>query len=239
MHYRMLPEELQLRTRYEERYGKKFIPEGMQVQNFGVTYDEMEPFFDFAEKVFGTSGKAGNLNGRIQAGGNPLEGKRSSEFPTPPLKNTLGAQPFREGRARSRLQSVSPRLPRTPRSRTRTRMACASGHATSAASARTSAATCTRRHRRRPPSCRCCSRSRTSSCARARMSPRCCCRRTARPRPACSTSTRKAANASSPSTWSSSRRSRCITCTCCCCRASASPTIRRVWARSAATTRIK
>jgi gluconate 2-dehydrogenase alpha chain len=94
MHYRMLPEELQLRTRYEERYGKKFIPEGMQVQDFGVTYDEMEPFFDFAEKVFGTSGKAGNLNGQIQAGGNPLEGRRTSEFPTPPLKNTLGATLF-------------------------------------------------------------------------------------------------------------------------------------------------
>nr|WP_321948463.1 GMC family oxidoreductase [Paraburkholderia sp. J10-1] len=94
MHYRMLPEELQLRTRYEERYGSRFFPEGMQVQDFGVTYDEMEPFFDFAEKVFGTSGKAGNLNGRIQPGGNPLEGRRTSEFPTPPLKNGLGAQLF-------------------------------------------------------------------------------------------------------------------------------------------------
>ncbi|HEY4803012.1 MAG TPA: GMC family oxidoreductase [Paraburkholderia sp.] len=94
MHYRMLPEELELRTRYEERYGKKFIPEGMQVQDFGVTYDEMEPFFDFAEKVFGTSGTAGNLNGQIQSGGNPLEGRRSSEFPTPALKNGLGASLF-------------------------------------------------------------------------------------------------------------------------------------------------
>lgn len=94
MHYRMLPEELQLRTRYEERYGKKFIPENMTVQDFGVTYDEMEPFFDFAEKVFGTSGTAGNLNGKIQPGGNPLEGRRSSEFPTPALKNSYGAQLF-------------------------------------------------------------------------------------------------------------------------------------------------
>ncbi|MEM5312562.1 GMC family oxidoreductase [Paraburkholderia sp. JHI869] len=94
MHYRMLPEELQLRTRYEERYGKKFIPEGMQVQDFAVTYDEMEPFFDYAEKVFGTSGKAGNLNGKIDRRGNALEAKRSSEYPTPPLKNVLGASLF-------------------------------------------------------------------------------------------------------------------------------------------------
>ncbi|WP_341317184.1 GMC family oxidoreductase [Paraburkholderia sp. IMGN_8] len=94
MHYRVLPEELELRTRYEERYGKKFIPKGMNVQDFGVTYDELEPHFDFAEKVFGTSGKAGNLNGQIQAGGNPLEGKRTSEYPTPALQNSLGAQLF-------------------------------------------------------------------------------------------------------------------------------------------------
>ncbi|SAK78140.1 GMC family oxidoreductase [Caballeronia ptereochthonis] len=94
MHYRILPEELQLRTRYEERYGRKFIPEGMTVQDFGITYDELEPHFDFAEKVFGTSGKAGNLNGQMQAGGNPFEGRRSGDYPTPPLRNTYGAQLF-------------------------------------------------------------------------------------------------------------------------------------------------
>ncbi|MBU9553348.1 GMC family oxidoreductase [Burkholderia multivorans] len=94
MHYRVLPEELQLRTHYEQRYGKRFIPHDMTIQDFGVTYDELEPYFDFAEKVFGTSGKAGNLNGRLQSGGNPFEGPRSAEYPTPPLQNGLGAQLF-------------------------------------------------------------------------------------------------------------------------------------------------
>ena len=36
-HWRVLPEELQLRSHYEKRYGKKFIPEGMTIQDFGVT----------------------------------------------------------------------------------------------------------------------------------------------------------------------------------------------------------
>ncbi len=94
MHYRALPEELKLRSHYEERYGKKFIPDGMTIQDFGVSYEELEPHFDFAEKVFGTSGKAGNLNGKIVPGGNPREGARSSEFPTPPLQNTYGATLF-------------------------------------------------------------------------------------------------------------------------------------------------
>ncbi|CUK07966.1 Gluconate 2-dehydrogenase flavoprotein precursor [Achromobacter sp. 2789STDY5608615] len=94
MHYRTLPEELELRTRYETRYGKSFIPEGMTIQDFGVTYDELEPYFSKFEYVCGTSGKAGNLNGQIVEGGNPLEGKRSKEFPLPPLANTYGAQLF-------------------------------------------------------------------------------------------------------------------------------------------------
>jgi gluconate 2-dehydrogenase alpha chain len=94
MHYRILPEELKLRSHYEARYGKKFIPEGMMIQDFGVSYEELEPHFDFAEKVFGTSGKAGNLNGKIVPGGNPREGARSSEYPTPPLQNTYGATLF-------------------------------------------------------------------------------------------------------------------------------------------------
>lgn len=94
MHYRILPEELKLRSHYEERYGKKFIPDGMTIQDFGVSYEELEPHFDFAEKVMGTSGKAGNLNGKIEAGGNPREGMRSAEYPTKPLKNSYGAQLF-------------------------------------------------------------------------------------------------------------------------------------------------
>ncbi|KWF32780.1 GMC family oxidoreductase [Burkholderia diffusa] len=92
--YRVLPEELMLRTHYNERYGKKFIPTDMQVQDFGITYDELEPHFDFAERVFGTSGKAGNIGGNPQPGGNPFEGHRSNEFPNPPLQKVLGAQLF-------------------------------------------------------------------------------------------------------------------------------------------------
>ncbi|MBB2188561.1 GMC family oxidoreductase [Gluconacetobacter azotocaptans] len=91
MHYRVLPEELQLRTRYEQRYGRNFIPEGMTIRDFPVTYDELEPFFTRFEYVCGTSGKAGNLDGRKIEGGNPFEGPRSKDYPTPPLHNGYGA----------------------------------------------------------------------------------------------------------------------------------------------------
>lgn len=94
MHYRNLPEELVWRTRHVERYGASFIPDDMTIQDFGVTYDELEPFYTHFEYVCGTSGKAGNLNGQIVAGGNPLEGWRSKEFPTPALKNPYSSSLF-------------------------------------------------------------------------------------------------------------------------------------------------
>ena len=40
----------------------------------------LEPFYDKFERVAGTSGKAGNLKGKIQPGGNPFEGERSQEY---------------------------------------------------------------------------------------------------------------------------------------------------------------
>lgn len=93
-HWRVLPEELRLRSHITEHYGKRFIPESMTIQDFGIDYEELEPFFDKFERVCGTSGKAGNLNGTIIAGGNPFEGKRSHEFPLPPLPDVYGAALF-------------------------------------------------------------------------------------------------------------------------------------------------
>lgn len=93
-HWRALPADLRLRSTYEERYGKKFIPEGMYLQDFGVSYDELEPHFDQFEKICGTSGKAGNIKGQIQAGGNPFEGWRTNEFPLPPLASPNSAALF-------------------------------------------------------------------------------------------------------------------------------------------------
>ena len=91
MMYRNLPEELEMRSHHEQKYGKKFIPEDMTIQDHGVTYKELEPFYDFSEKVMAVSGKAGNLKGQIVPGGNPLEGERSDEFPTPPLQYQYSA----------------------------------------------------------------------------------------------------------------------------------------------------
>src|SRR5262252_4943124 len=46
------------------RYGKSAIPEGMQLQDWGVSYDELEPYYDKFEYLCGIAGKAGNLRGQ-------------------------------------------------------------------------------------------------------------------------------------------------------------------------------
>jgi gluconate 2-dehydrogenase alpha chain len=46
--------------------------------------------------MFGISGKAGNINGQIQPGGNPFEGPRSEEYPQPPNKIAYGPALFQQ-----------------------------------------------------------------------------------------------------------------------------------------------
>ena len=86
--------EFKVRSMYVARYGKKFIPEDMTIQDWGITYAELEPYYDKFEYTAGISGKAGNIKGQVQPGGNPYEGPRSREYPLPPLETPLSAELF-------------------------------------------------------------------------------------------------------------------------------------------------
>ena len=92
--FRALPEDFTLRSNMEQRFGRDFIPEDMTIQDFPVSYQDLEPHFDHFEYVCGTSGKAGVINGIAQEGGNPFEGSRAREFPLKPNPNYLGAELF-------------------------------------------------------------------------------------------------------------------------------------------------
>lgn len=94
MHWRALPADLKMRTTVTEKYGDKWVPEGMLLQDYPLSYTELEPYFDKFEKVCGTAGKAGNLQGNIVKGGNPFEGPRTSEYPTAPLKQLYSGSLF-------------------------------------------------------------------------------------------------------------------------------------------------
>jgi gluconate 2-dehydrogenase alpha chain len=92
MTFRFLPSDFVAHSHNVARYGA--LPEDMTIQDWGVSYDELEPHFDKFEYLCGVSGKAGNLNGRIVDGGNPFEGWRSREYPNPPMEMTYAPTLF-------------------------------------------------------------------------------------------------------------------------------------------------
>ena len=95
MSWRFTPWDFEVATQTRERYGAKKMA-GLQLQDWGVTYDEMEPFYDRFERIAGTSGYAGNLQGEKRVGGNVFEGARQRDYPTPPLKDTHWMSKYRK-----------------------------------------------------------------------------------------------------------------------------------------------
>lgn len=83
--FRFLPYDFEIRSKTIERYGEKKIPDGMTIQDWGITYDELEPYFDRFEQMAGISGEE-----------NPLGGKRSKPYPTPPMKMSPALKMFSE-----------------------------------------------------------------------------------------------------------------------------------------------
>jgi len=92
--WRFLPDDFLLRSHTQERYGKGFIPEDLTIQDWGVTYEELEPCYDRFEYLCGVSGRAGNLGGTRREHGNPFEGARRRDYPLPPLERSAGSLMF-------------------------------------------------------------------------------------------------------------------------------------------------
>ncbi|HEX7022244.1 MAG TPA: GMC family oxidoreductase [Trueperaceae bacterium] len=96
MLWRFTPYDFKYRTYYIERYGEKILPENCTVQDWPLTYEELEPYYDAFEYDIGASGQVGNLGGVRIEGGNPFEGPRSRPYPNPPLARTIPSGMFAE-----------------------------------------------------------------------------------------------------------------------------------------------
>jgi gluconate 2-dehydrogenase alpha chain len=88
-----------LRTHLESRYGKASIA-GLTVQDWGVRYEDLEPYYTLFENLFGISGEAGNIKGAKRPAGNPFEPYRSAPYPLPPLEATELGLMFRDASAK-------------------------------------------------------------------------------------------------------------------------------------------
>jgi gluconate 2-dehydrogenase alpha chain len=86
--WRLNPWDFKVVSETTRRYGRPRIPAGSTVEDWPLGLDELEPYYDRVEYELGTSGKAGNLNGKIDARGNVFEGPRRREYPMPPLRGT-------------------------------------------------------------------------------------------------------------------------------------------------------
>ncbi len=95
--WRFLPDQFILRTHLTEKHGAAKLPEDLAVEDWGVTYEDLEPYYWRAELMMGISGKAGNLAGRIVEGGNPFEGARQHEYPLPPLRHSYLSTRYEAG----------------------------------------------------------------------------------------------------------------------------------------------
>jgi gluconate 2-dehydrogenase alpha chain len=86
--WRLKPWDFRSRSETVRRYGSDALPNGSTLEDWPLTYDDLEPYYDTIEWELGVSGKAGNIQGKLDPRGNIFEGPRQREYPMPPLRST-------------------------------------------------------------------------------------------------------------------------------------------------------
>ena len=59
--WRLNPWDFKVRSETIRRYGASRIPKGSTIQDWPLTYEDLEPYYDKVEYEIGVSGKAGNI----------------------------------------------------------------------------------------------------------------------------------------------------------------------------------
>lgn len=75
--HRYFPYDFEILTQTVDRYGEEKLPDNHSLQDWGITYEEMEPYYEKFENTMGISGEE-----------NEFEPPRSNPYPTPPHKRT-------------------------------------------------------------------------------------------------------------------------------------------------------
>jgi len=86
--WRLKPWDFKTCSETIRRYGRDSIPKGSTLEDGPIAYDDLEPYYDTIEWEVGVSGKAGNIQGKLDPRGNIFEGPRQREYPMPPLRST-------------------------------------------------------------------------------------------------------------------------------------------------------
>lgn len=89
--YRWLPYDFEIRSKTVERYGEGKIPDGMMLQDWGITYEEMEPYYDQFAQTAGLSGEQDP---------HPDAPEHANDYPNPPMKDTPNIRLFKDAAAK-------------------------------------------------------------------------------------------------------------------------------------------
>jgi gluconate 2-dehydrogenase alpha chain len=106
--WRLKDWDFKVRSETLRRYGPSAIPAGSTVEDWPLSYEELEACYDKVEYAIGVSGKAGNIRGTIDQGGNIFESPRQREFPMPPLRSSGFADKMAEAARRLGWHSFPP-----------------------------------------------------------------------------------------------------------------------------------
>ncbi|HET9658904.1 MAG TPA: GMC family oxidoreductase N-terminal domain-containing protein, partial [Thermomicrobiales bacterium] len=77
--WRYREDDFKIRTTTIDKYGEDALPEGTNIVDWPVTYDELESYYEKVEQLVGISGESGS---------NPFESPRKSDYPLPPLRQS-------------------------------------------------------------------------------------------------------------------------------------------------------
>ena len=86
--WRLNPWDFKVVSETTRRYGANRIPADSTVEDWPISYEDLEPYYDYVEYAVGVSGQAGNVKGSINPMGNIYEGERARDYPMPPLRSS-------------------------------------------------------------------------------------------------------------------------------------------------------
>ena len=71
--WRFAPWDFQIRSEAIKRYGRNSLPKGTTLEDWPLTYGDLERYYDTVEYEIGICGTAGNIQGKINPRGNSLK----------------------------------------------------------------------------------------------------------------------------------------------------------------------
>lgn len=103
--WRYYEEDFRVKSTIEEMYDADHLAyleeDGANIQDWPISYDDLEPFYEKTELHLGIGGFPGNIKGEIRPvdpdEGNPYEAPRQNDFPMRPLRDNATDITFREG----------------------------------------------------------------------------------------------------------------------------------------------